>query len=89
MLASGAAEGNHEVLKPPLAIGCDGGVDEGEHRSQELVDGFLLAEVVDDGSILACERPELLLATGVGEAAGIEDKAAAVAGGVSGRFAVK
>ena len=89
MLAAGAAEGNHEVLESSLAIGGDGGVDEGEHSSQELVDGFLLAEVVDDGSILAGERPELLLAAGVGEAAGIEDKAAAIAGGIGGRFMVE
>jgi len=89
MLTAGAAEGNHEVLEPPLPIGGDGGVDEGENRSQELLDGFLLAEVVDDRSILAGEHPELLLAAGVGEAAGIEYKSTTVPGRVGGRFTVE
>ncbi len=89
MLAAGAAERNHKVLEPPLAIGGDGGVDEGENRSQELLDGFLLSKIVDDWSILAGECPELLLAAGVRQAASIEDKSTAVTGRVSGRFTVE
>jgi hypothetical protein len=61
-------------------IAEDAGVDEGEDAGEELVDGFLLVEIVDDRSVLAGERLEALFATGIREAAAIENEAAAVAG---------
>src|SRR5580765_2718551 len=53
------------------------------------MDAVLLIEIVDDGSVLAGERFEALLAAGVREAAAIENKASAVAGFVLRQALVK
>src|SRR5580765_6809152 len=53
------------------------------------MDAVLLIEIVDDGSVLAGERFEALLAAGIGEAAAIENEAAAVAGFVLRQALVK
>ena len=60
-----------------------------EDAGEILVDGFLLVEVVDDGGVLAGERFEALFPAGIGEAAAVENEAAAVAGFVFRQTLVK
>ena len=70
-------------------VGGDAGVDEGEDAGEKLVNGFLLLEIFDDRGVFAGEKFELFFAAGVGEAAAIEDEAAAVAGFVGRQGLVK
>lgn len=79
MLASGAAEGDHEIFEAAGLIAGDAGVHEREDAGEKLMDAFLLIEIVDYGSVLAGERFEAVFAAGIGEAAAIENEAAAVA----------
>ena len=67
------------MFEAALAIGGDAGVDEGEDAGEKLVHAFLLIEVVDDGGVFAGEGFEALFAAGIGEAATVENEAAAVA----------
>jgi hypothetical protein len=80
VLAAGAAEGDHKIFEAAGAIGGNAGVDEREDAGEKLVNGFLLIEVVDYGRVFAGERFEAIFAAGIGEAAAVENKAAAVAG---------
>src|SRR5208337_4119391 len=56
---------------------------------QELVHGLLLVEIVNYGRVLARQRLELLFAPGIGQAAAIENKSAAISGFVFGQAAMK
>jgi len=80
VLAAGAAEGDHEVFEAALLVSAHSGIHEREDAGEELVDTFLLLEVLDDGGVFAGEGFEAFFAAGVGEAAAVENKAAAVAG---------
>jgi len=57
--------------------------------AKKLVDAFLLLEIFDDGGVFAGEGFEAVFAAGVGEAAAVEDEAAAVAGFVFGQTLMK
>jgi hypothetical protein len=89
VLAAGASEGDHEILEMAGLVGGDASVDEGEDAGEKLVNGFLLLEIFNDRGVFAGEEFELFFAAGVGEAAAIEDEAAAVSGFVSGQGLVK
>jgi len=80
VLATGAAESDQQMLEAALLIAGDASVDQLRGAGKKLVHAFLLLEVVDDRSVLASESFEAVLAAGIGEAAAIEDEAAAVAG---------
>src|SRR5260370_32966791 len=79
MLAAGASERNHQIFEAALLIVGDDGVDQRQDAGEKLMHGLLLIEIVDDRSILARECLEALFAARIGEAAAIENKAAAVA----------
>src|SRR5467141_297844 len=79
VLATGAAEGDHQILEAALLIVADTRVHQREHAGEKLVNAFLLNEIVDDRSILAGESLETLFAAGIGKAASIENASAAVA----------
>jgi hypothetical protein len=53
MLAAGAAEGDHQIGKAPVAISCDGLVDEGGDMLEVAMYGALLIQVFDYGRVLA------------------------------------
>src|SRR5258708_30977492 len=89
MLATGASKGDHQILEATLLIVGDASVDEGKDAGEKLMHSLLLGEVVDDRGVFAGERLEALFAAGIGEAAAIENEAAAVAGFVLGQAAVK
>jgi len=89
VLAAGAAEGDHEILEAALLVDADSGVYQREDAGQELMDAFLLIEVVDDRGVFAGQGFETLFAARIGEAAAIENEAAAVSGFVGGQGLVK
>ena len=80
VLAAGTAEGDHEAAETALLVIGRAAVNERENIGEELVNVFLLVEVVDDRLVAAGELLESLFAAGVGEGAGVEDESAAVAG---------
>ena len=89
MLTAGASEGDHQILEAPLLIVSDRGVDERCGIGEKLADALLVMEKLDDGCILARGRMEARFASGIGEAAGVEDKSAAMSGWVIGNAAMK
>jgi len=89
VLAAGAAEGDHEVFEASALVAGDAAIYEGEDAGQVLLHTLLAAEVVDDRLVFAGEGLEAIFAAGVGEAAGVKDEAAAVAGLVGGGLAME
>src|ERR1039457_999929 len=89
MLAAGAAERDHEVFESAALIAADACVHKRQDVGKILVHALLLLEIVDDWLVLAGHRAEALFASGVGKAAGVEYKSAAVAGFVGGHFMVE
>src|SRR5579864_6294791 len=69
MLPAGTAEGNHQVLEAAALVFVDAGVYQRQGTGEELVDAFLLIQILDYWSIPASERFEALLAARVGPAA--------------------
>src|SRR5215475_3694856 len=79
VLATGAAERDHQTLEAARLVIGDAGVHERINGREELVNAFLLVEIFHDRSVLAGELLEFFFATGIGEAAAIENETAAVA----------
>src|SRR5713101_5796058 len=89
VLATGAAERNHQIFEAATLIFAHAGVHERENTGEKLMHAFLLIEIVDDRDVFASEGLEALFAAGIGEAAAIENKAAAVPVFVLRQFLVK
>src|ERR1017187_64044 len=89
VLASGAAEGDHEIFKAAALIAAHAGIRKRENVGQILVLAVLLIEIVDDRRVLACQHTELFFAPRIGKAPRVEDISAAVAGFIGGNFAVE
>ena len=53
VLATGAAEGDHEALEAAGLVVGDARVDERVNAGEELVNAFLLIEIFDDGRVPA------------------------------------
>ena len=79
MLAARAAKRHHQVLEPAALIVAHAGVHQRQHTGKELVHALLLVEIVDHRRVFAGERFEALFAPGIGKAARVENKSAAVA----------
>jgi hypothetical protein len=80
VLAAGAAEADHEIFEAAGLVGGDGGIDEAEDAGEILVNALLLIQIVDDRGVLTRQSLEALFPAGIGEAAAVEDEAAAVTG---------
>ena len=78
MLASGASERHHQILKSAALVIVHAGVHQRHDAGQILMDAFLLVEVVDHRRVPARQRLEALFAAGIRQAAPVKDKAAAV-----------
>ena len=89
MLAAGATERHHKILEVPALVFGDAGVDERKRAREKLVNALLLVEIFDDGSVASGQSFEALFTAGIGQAATVEDEAAAVAAFVLGPAAVK
>src|SRR6266436_5309971 len=79
MLAARTAERDHQILEAALLIIGDAGIHQRQDAGEKLVHGLLLIEIVDDRSVFAGERLEAFFASGIREAAAIENEAAAIA----------
>ena|ERR1700721_1631495 len=79
VLASGAAERDHQAGEAALAISRDAGIDQRGGVREKLADARLAIEIVDDGRVAAGECSKFLFSAGIGQAAGIEDESAAIA----------
>src|SRR5882724_735347 len=80
MLAAGAAERSRQALEAAALVVANAGVDQRFCILEVIVHALVLPQVVDHRSVLAGEGLETFFASGIGQAAGIEDKPAAVAG---------
>ena len=89
VLATGAAERDHEVFEASRLVVGDAGVDERVNGGEELVNALLLMEIFDDGRVLARQFLEFFFAAGIGEAAAVKDEAAAIAAVVFWQFAME
>src|SRR3984893_10951522 len=80
MLAPGAAERNHQTLEAAGLIIADAGIHKREDTGEKLMHAVLLIEIVDHRGVLAGESLEAFLASGIREAAAIENEASAISG---------
>jgi len=67
VLAAGAAERDHEAFEATGLVVGDAGVDERVNAGEELVNAFLLTEIVDYGRVPAGEFLEFFVAARIGE----------------------
>src|SRR5208337_4104523 len=79
MLTAGAPERHHQVLEAAAPISAHTRVHQRHDTGEKLLHALLLVEIVDDGCVFAGESLEALFASGIGEAAAIEDESAAIA----------
>src|SRR6266852_1555309 len=89
MLASRAAERDHQTLETATLIIADAGVHKGHNTSEKLMHALLLDEVVDYRDVLARQMLKALFASGIREAAAIENESAAMPGFVLRQAPVK
>src|SRR5581483_3377495 len=78
MLAAGATKRHHQALEAAALIIAHAGINQRHHAGEELMHALLLVEILDDRRVLAGEVLETLFASRIGNAAGIEDKSAAM-----------
>ena len=89
MLAAGAAERDHQIFEATLLIVADARIHQRQDASEKLMHAFLLIEVVDHRGIFTRKCLKALFASGIREAAAIENESAAVAAFVLGQALVK
>ncbi len=89
VLASGAAERDHEAFETARLVVADAGVHERINRSEKLVNAFLLVQIFDDRSVFAGEFLESFFTARIGEAATIEHESATIATFIFRQFAMK
>src|SRR5580765_5614490 len=89
VLAARATERNHQMLESPPLVFLNARIDQRQNAREKLVHALLLIQVFNDGRVASGERFKLFEAARVGQAAAVEDKAAAVAGLVFGPAPVK
>ena len=77
------------MLEAAALICAHAGVHQRYGAGKKLVHAFLLIEIVDDRRVFAGEGFEALFASGIGEAAAIENESAAISGLVLGQASVK
>jgi len=80
MLASGAAERHHQALKAATLIVAHASIHQRNNAGEELMHALLLVEILDHRRVFAREAAEALFASGIRDAASIEDESAAVPG---------
>src|SRR5439155_7454379 len=80
MLPTGAAERYHQVLEAAALIIADARIHQRDHAGEELMRALLLVEILDHRRVFSGQAFETLFASRIGNAAGIEDEAAAVPG---------
>src|SRR5579862_8938703 len=68
------------MLESALLVASNAGVHKRQNAGKKLMHALLLVEVVDHGRILARQRLKAFLASGIRQAAPIENEAATVAG---------
>src|SRR5208337_419327 len=80
---------DHQILEPALLKAGHARFHQRGRAGQELMHAFLLVQGVDDWGVFSGEFPKALFAPRVGQAAGIENETAAVAGVVLRQIMVK
>src|ERR1700688_4305324 len=78
MLATGAAERNHQVFKSSLVVAVYAGIDQRHHTGEKLMHAFLLIEIFNHRSFLAGKRLKALFTARIRQAPSIENKSAAM-----------
>ena len=78
VLSTGAAERDHEVPKTTALICRHACINERLRMREILLHAFLLVEVVNNRGIFSGQLLEAFFASGIGQAARVEDKAAAI-----------
>ena len=78
VLPTGAGKRHHKVLKAASLPLNHMGVNQRHHVSQKPMHTFLLIEILDHRSVFASESLETLFATGIRQAAAIENIASAI-----------
>ena len=82
VLTAGAAEGDLKVGEITFLVFFNALAHDGFHMVEKQVDGGLLLQKLDDGTILAGVGFVFGIAAWVGQRTTVEDETAAVAGGV-------
>ena len=88
MLTACTPERDHKIGEAAAAVCRYCRVNECSDVFEVAMNRALLIQVVDHGSVSACELFEAFFAAGIGKAARVEDEAAAVAGFIDGRLVV-
>src|SRR5712691_13363811 len=78
MLSAGAAERYHQALETAALVFAHAGVHQRHHTGQKLMHALLLIEIIDHGSVFTREQFKSLFASGIGQAAAIENESAAI-----------
>src|SRR5215831_13957793 len=89
MLATGAAEGHHQILEAAVLVIAHTGIHQRHHAGEKLMHALLLMEIFDYRRVFARETFEALLATRIRETAAIKNESSAMPGLVLRQAAVK
>src|SRR6476646_163218 len=87
MLSASAAERSRQAFEAAALVVHDAGVHQSFGIFKVLIHTLVLPQIVDHRSVLAGKHLEALFASGIGQAARIENKSAAMAGFIFGRAA--
>src|SRR5947209_12523739 len=80
MLSAGAAERHHQALEAATLIIAHAGIDQRHDAGEKLVHALLLIEIIDHWRVFAGESLEALFASGIRDAAAIENESASMSG---------
>ena len=89
VLATGASKADHKMVEAALSVTANAGLRKRKRVGEETFDRWLVREIGCDRSIFAGQQLKLPQATGVRQAAGVKDEAAAVSAGVVRKAAVE
>ena len=89
VLPTRAAERNHQILEAALLIGAHAAINQRHHAGKILMHALLLVEVIDYRRVFSGESFEAFFPPGIGQAAAIENKAAAISTFIFRKAAVK
>src|SRR5215475_63842 len=79
MLPPGTTERDHQVLETAGLIVIHAGIDKRENVCEILVNTVILIEILDHGTVFACEGIVAFLASRIRQTAKVEDESPSVA----------
>ena len=89
VLAAGAAERDHQTLESAELIIIYAGIHKRIDRGEELVNAFLLIQILDHRRVLAGQVAEALFSSWIRQASAVKNEAATVSAVVAGHFAME